>query len=93
MGSEGCATVYRLRHDAVTWREVDDEVVALDLVNSQYLGVNAAGRVLWMRLASGATEAQLIEALTGRFDVTPEGARVDVRLFLDNAAHRGLLEE
>ena len=37
----------RLRTDAVEWREVEGEIVALDLRDEMYLGVNGSGAVLW----------------------------------------------
>jgi hypothetical protein len=93
MTSDDGATIYRLRKDTVTWRDLGGEVVALDLENSQYLGVNAAGRVLWVGLASGATALQLVQALSSRFGIEQGQAETDVEGFLHDARRRALLEE
>jgi hypothetical protein len=93
MNNDESAPVYRLRADTVTWRDMGGEVVALDLEHSQYLGVNAAGRVLWVSLASGATEPQMVAALSSRFGIDQGRAQADVAAFLRDARSRGLLEE
>ena len=83
----------RLRQDAATWRDVDGEVVVLDLAGSRYLGVNGSGRVLWLALADGATESELTEALVREFGVPEDRARADVHAFVGDLRQRGLVEE
>jgi len=83
----------RLRPDAVAWREVDGEVIALGLESSTYLGTNASGTLLWKRLAEGTTRAALIEDLRTTFGLEPSHAEVDVDAFLDDLRGRGLLAE
>ena len=53
----------RLRPDAVAWREVDGEVIALGLESSTYFGTNSSGAILWRRLAEGTTRAELVNRL------------------------------
>ena len=59
--------VFRLRASDVAWREIDGEVVLLDLKASIYISVNTTGTVLWKLLAQGATRGQLIEGLMSTF--------------------------
>ena len=40
-------TVIRLNADAVSWREVDGEVIALGRESSEYLATNTSGAVVW----------------------------------------------
>jgi hypothetical protein len=82
---------FRLRPEAVAWREVDGEVIALGLESSTYFGTNASGSVLWRRLAQGATRAELIEALMTEFGLEQAQARTDVDVFLDDLRRRDLL--
>jgi coenzyme PQQ synthesis protein D (PqqD) len=82
-----------LREDAVAWRLVGDEVVALDVRRSTYLGLNRTGAVLWTALAKGATRRQLVALVLERFDVGPEEAARDIETLLTDLADRGLLEE
>jgi hypothetical protein len=82
---------FRLRPEAVAWREVDGEVIALGLESSTYFGTNASGSVLWRRLAQGATRAELIEALMTEFGLEQGQAETDVDVFLDDLRRRDLL--
>ncbi len=50
----------RLREQGLNWREIDGEVVVLDVERSHYLNLNATGAVLWLMLAAGTTEPQLV---------------------------------
>jgi hypothetical protein len=85
------ATVHRVRADGLAWQQVGDESVVLDLQSSVYYSGNPSGTVLWQRLVDGATIEQLVDALTGGFEVTPEQARGDVLDFLDELRAGGLL--
>jgi hypothetical protein len=87
------ADVVRLRTDELTWREVDDEIVALDLRSSRYFSVNGTGSDLWKELAGGgATRQGLVETLAARYDVDTAQAETDVDEFLRDLAEKGLLE-
>jgi Coenzyme PQQ synthesis protein D (PqqD) len=93
MSGQADARVFRLRQGSVTWRDLGGEVIALDLSRSVYLGLNAAGRVLWARLVGGATEDELAESLVDAFGIDAGQAAADVTSFLEDAGRRGLLEE
>ena len=82
----------RLRPDAVAWREVDGEVIALGLETSTYLGANTAGSLLWKRLAEGTTRAALVGELVSTFGLEASHAEADVDVFLDDLRSRGLLQ-
>ena len=84
-------TTLRLRDDAVRWREIDQEVVAVDLGNSAYVSTNESGVLLWRRLAVGTTRKQLIDELVSAFGIEPDRAAEDVDRFLDELDARELL--
>jgi hypothetical protein len=86
------AAAIRLRPGSVEWREVEGEVIAVDVRTSEYLAINETGAVLWRALREGATPAQLAERLVARFDVEPAAAARDVGEFLAALEERGLLE-
>jgi hypothetical protein len=81
----------RLRPGAVEWREVEGEIVAVDVQTSEYLVINRTGAVLWRALEAGATADQLAGRLVDRFDVERGAARRDVDEFVATLASRGLL--
>jgi hypothetical protein len=46
---------------------------------------------LWKRLGEGATEADLVDTLCERYDVSRETAEADVIAFVEELSSRGLL--
>jgi hypothetical protein len=82
----------KLRVDDITWREIDGDLVILDLRSSTYLTANASGTVLMRQLTEERTLPQLIQALVEAFGI-PEGrAQQDVQTFVDELGENGLLE-
>jgi hypothetical protein len=83
---------YQLRKDDLVWRGVAAETVILDLRTSLYLSLNAAAAYLWQSLEKGATERQLVEALSVQFGITEDRAGDDVKAFIARCQERDLLE-
>lgn len=83
----------RLRSTDVSWEEVDDTVVILDLQSSRYLEVNRTGGVLLGLLADGTTVEAMAQALQGRYAVDAERALTDAGAFVDLLSREGLLEK
>lgn len=86
-------TRYRLRDEGLSWRRIEDELVAVDVATSNYLSANDSGTVLWEALTGGATRDELATLLAGRFDLDAERAREDVDAFLAQLEAQGLLAE
>jgi hypothetical protein len=81
----------RLRDAALDWREIEGELVALDLSESRYLAINRTGKVLWSALAEGATRDELVERLEETFGIERTRAEQDVDAFTAELESRGLL--
>jgi orotate phosphoribosyltransferase-like protein len=82
----------KLREEGLSWREIDDEVVALDVETATYLSANASGRLLWRSLSAGATREELVSCLVDEFEIDTERAAADVDAFIGELSQRGLLE-
>jgi hypothetical protein len=82
---------FRLRDGELEWRQIEGEIVALDLRESTYLSVNRTGTALWPLLVSGATRDELRTALMARFDVDEASAGRDLDAFLSALREKGLL--
>ena len=78
----------RLVRDVLEWRDVEGEIVVLDLRSATYLAVSGAGAVLWPALVEGAAFGQLTDALVEKFDVTPARAAADVEPSSDSSPRR-----
>lgn len=82
----------KLRADDLTWREIDGDLVILDLRSSTYLTTNASGAVLMKELTEDRTDDQLVQALVGAYDIPASQAESDVRTFVEALSNGGLLE-
>jgi hypothetical protein len=82
----------RLRNQALEWREIEDEVVAVDTRKAIYMAINHTGAVLWPALAEGATREELVERLTRAYDVDRGAAEGDVDAFVSMLKEQDLLE-
>jgi hypothetical protein len=84
--------ILRLRAADLEWREVDGEVVVLDLRDSTYFAVNKTAAAFWPALVEGATRDDLVASVTERYNVEEKTACADVDAFLSTARERGLLQ-
>jgi Coenzyme PQQ synthesis protein D (PqqD) len=81
----------KLRDVDLDWREVEGELVVLDLRESRYLAINRTGQALWADLVEGTTHDELIERLVEAFDIEPARAATDVDAFTTELESRGLV--
>jgi hypothetical protein len=84
-------TLLRLNETAMSWREVDGEIIALQHASSEYLSTNGSGVLLWKSLANGASREQLVGLIVRRFGIDEGRATADTDAFLETLAERGLL--
>jgi hypothetical protein len=84
---------FRLRSRDLEWRDIDGEMVGLDVEASHYLAANSSGTLVWKMLAQGATRGELVEGLVEGCQIDRETASRDVEAFLTELSARGLLED
>jgi hypothetical protein len=82
----------KVREGAAAWREVEGETIVLQLESSLYLGINAAGTVLWPAMVEGATADDLTDRLASAFSIDRSRAAADVETFLALCREHNLLE-
>lgn len=83
----------KLRSADVTWREIDGEMVILDLASSTYLKTNESGAALMRLLADDSSFDDLVGGLVEKFGISSEQATADVQGFLAMLEERDLLEK
>ena len=83
----------RLRHGALEWREVEGEIVALDVRTSTYLAVNRTGAALWPALIAGSTHEELSRQLVEKFGISEALASEHVEAFVETLADHDLLSK
>ncbi len=84
-----------LPHPDVVWREVDGEVVLLNVVTGQYFGLDAVGSQVWILLQSAGPKGvnlQTLSALvTGQFEVDLATAEQDLTALINDLLAQQLL--
>jgi hypothetical protein len=80
-----------LRARDLHWREIGDEIVALDLRGAVYLSLQGSGAFLWRQLAESTTRDGLVQALVETYGIETTRAANDVDKFLATLNDRGLL--
>ena len=79
-------------------RQVVDEILAIPIGDtalrvSGMILLNEVSRVIWSCLEQGAQLQDIVTAVTGIFDVSPEEAAQNIETFLAKLRELNLLEE
>jgi len=76
----------------VVYRELEGEMVLLNLRTGVYFGLDPVGTRVWQLLQEGCTVAQVCERLADEYDVTAALAGQDVRAFVTALRDNALVE-
>jgi hypothetical protein len=77
--------------DNYSWRDVNNELVVLNLQSGEYFTFNDVGRLIWLTLNDGKSVEDIAKALVDQYSTTEEKAMLDVRSFISNLLSEGLL--
>lgn len=81
----------RLRTAEVSVRTIGDETIILNLPTSRYFTITGVGTRVFELLAEDISVDELVETITGEYEVEPAVARRDIELFLDRLRDAELL--
>lgn len=81
----------QIRSTDVTWREIDGEMVILDLASSTYLTTNRTGTFLLQQLVEEQSHDELVAAMVDAFEIDQAIAEGDVTGFVNLLRDRNLL--
>jgi len=81
----------RIRPTGISWRDVNGEIVALDVESSAYFSTNRSGSVMWLALVGGSSRQQLVALLEREYGLSHDAAATDVDAFLAMLEQHGLL--
>jgi Coenzyme PQQ synthesis protein D (PqqD) len=81
----------RIRDEDLSWRQVGDEVIVLDLRSNSYLSINESGTALWQMLVDGSTPEGMTARLTTDYGLDQDTAQSDVDAFVAMLTDLGLL--
>ena len=80
------------RSEDLEAREVEDELVLLDLRTQTYLSLNPTGAQLWPLMVEGTDRAALVAALCERHDIAVAVAERDVDALVAQLREANLLQ-
>lgn len=76
---------------AVSSRQVGEEMVMLDLANGTYYGLDPVGARMWQLLGEGKTLGEVCDLVTGEYEVTREVAERDLLTLVEDLVSHGLV--
>jgi hypothetical protein len=78
--------------EQVLVRQLDDEIVILDLESESYFGLDEMGTAMWNELTAANSIEQAYKTLLNQYDVEPEVLRSDVQNLVQQLVEQKLLE-
>jgi PqqD family protein of HPr-rel-A system len=79
------------RKPRVTYRDLDEGGVLLDLESGAYHGLNSTGAAIWKLLEDEPTLRELLERFASRLDGPPPDLQDRVTRFLEEVRQLGLV--
>ncbi len=76
----------------VVFRSVGEDVVMLDLENGTYFSLNETGSQIWVRLCSGQTPDQVVQAIADAYETDRDTVATDVQDTVRRLVDAGLLQ-
>lgn len=77
--------------DHVTFQQVGNETVLLNLASGHYFGLNAVGSRIWQLLANGCARAEICNTIAAEFDAPMADIERDADALLATLLENGLL--
>ena len=71
--------------------QLADEMVLMDIVTGDYMGLNPVGTTIWSMLDEQQTFASLVAGLLDRYEVTAAQCRLELEPFLQELHKRKML--
>jgi hypothetical protein len=78
-------------NELVTFAELDDEGILLNVETGIYFGLDVIGTQIWKLLADGADEGAVYGQLLAEYEVEPDELRQDLSSFLGTLAYKDLI--
>ena len=78
--------------EQVLVRQLDDEIVILDLASESYFGLDEVGTAMWNEVTAAESIEHAFQSLLEQYDVEPETLRTDMQALLQQLIEKKLLE-
>lgn len=81
------------RNARIAWRLIEGEAVLLDEVEGELIRLNPVGAEIWNAIDGMRTVREIVDRISGTFDVSERTAMRDVHRFLKHLLRHELVEE
>ena len=75
----------------IVWRELDGEIVILNLATGYYYGLEGAGNDMWRLLVEHGSTERVVEVLTGEYEIAPERLEADLQSLVRDLARKSIV--
>jgi hypothetical protein len=75
----------------VVWRDLDGEIVILNLATGFYYGLEGAAGDMWRLLVEHGSTEKVVEMMAAEYDATADRLRVDLQALLEDLARKGIV--
>ena len=75
----------------IVWRELEGEIVILNLATGYYYGLEGAGNDMWRLLVEHGSTEKVVEVMAGEYDVDTARLEVDLQSLVHDLARKSLV--
>jgi hypothetical protein len=76
----------------VVWRDLDGEIVILNLTSGVYFSVDGVGTRIWILMSEQVAPEEIVRRLMAEFEVEEAQLRSDMESLVKDLAGQGLIE-
>jgi len=81
----------RILDNDVVWRELDGEIVVLNLATGNYYGLEGAANDMWRLLSEHGSTEKVVETMARDYDVDAARLTADLDALVQELARRSLV--
>jgi hypothetical protein len=76
----------------VSWRDVNDETIILNLKTGEYFTLNDTAKFLWKAICDNKQPSELVQLLAHEYGLRPEEVEADVLDFIEGLTQKDVFE-
>ena len=79
-------------NEMITWRDVDDELIVLELESGNYFSMNDVGRFIWLKVIEEKDFGTIVDLITSEYDTIEDQAIHDASHFIKGLIEKKIIE-
>jgi hypothetical protein len=78
--------------DDLAWRDVNNEMVVLNIHSGKYITFNNIGREIWLKITEGNKIAEIVDDIVKDYNIDREKVTEDVKEFIGDLVQKKVLK-